>query len=272
MRVAGSACRTPRPRRQRQRADGYHLRVNLLLLEPDELDADGRATIRGRRAVHVYSILKAETGQQLRAGLLNGNLGTVQVESLSLDELVVSATFDQPAPRATDVLLLAVPRPKVLLRMLEHAAALGFGDIVLLRSWRVDKSHLQSHAMQPEAWREHLLLGLEQAGRTQLPAVRFFPLFKPFVEDHLEKLRLPADRFVAHPTAPTGTTELPPAAHSAFALALGPDGGFLPYEVDQLAQRGFLPIHCGRHPLRTETALAVLAGQLDLLRHRANGR
>lgn len=246
--------------------------MNLLLLEPDEIDAGGRATIRGRRAVHVRSILKAEVGQELRAGVLGGRLGTARVESLGPDELVVSTRLTEPAPRAGDVLLLAVPRPKVLLRILAHAAALGFGEIVLLRSWRVDKSHLQSHAMQVGPWREHLMLGLEQAGRTQLPTIRFFPLFKPFVEDHLATLRLPDHRFVAHPTAANGTHELGLTAGAPFALALGPDGGLLPYEVAQFAERGFLPVHCGRHPLRTETALAVLAGQLDLLRRRSNLR
>lgn len=245
--------------------------MNLLLLQPEELDAGGRATIRGRRAVHVHSVLGAAAGQTLRAGVLGGGVGTARIESVSLEELVVTTRLEDPGPRATDMLLLAVPRPKVLLRILAHAAALGFADIVLLRSWRVDKSHLQSHAMQPATWREHLLLGLEQAGRTQLPSVRFFPLFRPFVEDHLDTLRLPPLRFVAHPTAPTGTAEiaLGPAG-AAFALALGPDGGFVPYEVEQLQRRGFLPVHCGPCPLRTETALAVLAGQLDLLRARSN--
>ncbi|MCR9247889.1 MAG: 16S rRNA (uracil(1498)-N(3))-methyltransferase [bacterium] len=243
--------------------------MNLLLLQPDELDPRGRAVIRGRRAVHAYSILKAEKGKQLRAGLLGGRLGTAQVERSTIEELIVTTHFDRPAPPATDTLLLAVPRPKVLLRILAHAAALGFRHIVLLRTWRVDKSWLDSHAMQPATWREHLLLGLEQAGRTVLPSVRFFPLFRPFVEDHLPTLPLPGDRFVAHPTAPTHTAQLDLGAGAPFALVLGPDGGLLPYEVEQFADRGFLPVQCGPEPLRTETALAVLAGQLDLLRRRS---
>ncbi|MCA8950563.1 MAG: 16S rRNA (uracil(1498)-N(3))-methyltransferase [Planctomycetes bacterium] len=244
--------------------------MNLLLLEPDELDPTGRATVRGRRAEHAASVLRAEVGQQLKVGVLGGGLGNARIEVIASDHLVLTATFDRPAPPAEDALLLAVPRPKVLLRMLEHAAALGFGEIVLLRTWRVDKSWLGSSAMQPATWRRHLVLGLEQAGRTLLPRVRFFPLFRPFVEDELPALPLPADRFVAHPTASTGTVELALAPGTPFALALGPDGGLLPYEVDRLATAGFLPVHCGRHPLRTETALATLAGQLDLLRRRSS--
>ncbi|MCA8975717.1 MAG: 16S rRNA (uracil(1498)-N(3))-methyltransferase [Planctomycetes bacterium] len=243
--------------------------MNLLLLEPGEVDETGRATIRGRRARHVRQVLRAAPGQQLRAGLLDGPIGLAEIEAIADDELTVKAKFDQVAPAAVDAVLMAVPRPKVLLRMLGHAAALGFGRIILLRTWRVDKSHLASTAMDPTTQREHLVLGLEQAGRTMLPRVDFFPLFRPFVEDRLPMLGLPPARFVADPRAPTGTEAIALGRAAAFALALGPDGGLLPYEVEQLASCGFLPVHCGRQPLRTETALAVMTGQLDLVRRQA---
>jgi 16S rRNA (uracil1498-N3)-methyltransferase len=244
--------------------------VNFLLLHRDELAADGTARLVGRRAEHVRTVLKAEVGQTLRAGVVDDRLGSAVVTALPPDAIEVAVTLTAPPPPVADVLLLAVPRPKVLMRMLAHAAALGFARIVLFRSWRVDKTHLQSTAMDPTAQREQLLLGLEQAGRTQLPQVHFCPLFKPMVEDELPAMALPPQRFVAHPVASARTHELALAAGAPFALVLGPDGGFLPYEVDQLAQRGFLPVSCGPHALRTETALAVLAGQLDLLRQRGS--
>lgn len=244
--------------------------MNLLLLEPADLAADGTATLRDRRAAHAHAVLRATTGQHLQAGLLDGPLGTAEVLACTADQLVVRPRFDRPAPPAPDTLLLAVPRPKVLLRMLAHAAALGFGRILLFRSWRVEKSHLQSEAMRPAVQREQLRLGLEQAGRTRLPEVSFHPLFKPLVEDLLPTLELPRQRFVADPRAATGSHELALGAGAPFGLALGPDGGFLPYEVEQLASLGFLPIHGGPFPLRTETALGVLWGRLDLLRCRAS--
>jgi RsmE family RNA methyltransferase len=244
--------------------------VNFLLLHPGEVDAEGRALLHGRRAEHVRTVLRAEVGQVLRAGLVDGLLGTAEVRSIEPDRVEVATRFDRAPAPAADVLLLAVPRPKVLQRLYAHAAALGFGTLVLFRSWRVEKSHLQSQALGPELQRQQLLAGLEQAGRTRVPAVHFFPLFKPMVEDALDGLGLPPQRFVAHPTAATGTADLGPLPRAPFALAIGPEGGFLPYEVEQLTRRGFAAIHCGPHPLRTETAVAVLTGQLDLLRQRAS--
>lgn len=241
--------------------------VNFLLLESHELDAHGRAELRGRRAAHVQTVLRAQLGQRLRAGVVGGALGHATVTAMTGDHVVVETSLGETPVPGGDVLLLAVPRPKVLLRLLAHAAALGFARIELFRSWRVDKSHLDSTAMRAEVQREQLLLGLEQAGRTRLPSVGFHPLFKPMVEDALPLLGLPAQRFVAHPSAAFATAELS-LGIGPFALAIGPEGGFLPYEVDALRTAGFHAVSCGAAPLRVETAVAVLWGQLDLLRNR----
>lgn len=246
--------------------------MNFLLLHRDELDQDGIACLRDRRAAHVREVLRAEVGQCLRAGVVDGALGRATVLEVTADRVRVAATCREPVPPNDDVLLLAVPRPKVLLRMLAHAAALGFGRIVLFRSWRVDKSHLASTAMAPAAWREQLLLGLEQAGRTRLPEVTVFPLFRPMVEDELPRLGLPTQRFVGHPGAAVATDDLQLPRAAPFALLLGPDGGLIPYEVAALVAAGFVPVACGAHALRTETALAVLWGQLELLRRRGSLR
>lgn len=243
--------------------------MNFLLLEPHELDDAGRCRLVGRRAEHVRTVLRAQAGDTLRAAVVDGGIGVAHVESVGSEAVEVRCEIGgdgEPAP--ADALLLAVPRPKVLLRMLAHAAALGFGRIVLFRSWRVEKSHLDSEAMRPPLQRAALLAGMEQTGRARLPVVVFHPLFKPMAEDWLPVAGLPPARFVAHPAAATPTSGLDLAGIDGIALALGPDGGFLPYEVEKLAAHGFVPVSCGPRPLRTETALAVLKGQLDLLRAR----
>ncbi|MCK5944199.1 MAG: 16S rRNA (uracil(1498)-N(3))-methyltransferase [Planctomycetes bacterium] len=240
--------------------------MNFLLLEPHELAADGRCELRGRRARHLREVLRAEVGQRLRAGVIDGDLGTAVVERLDDELAIVHAELQRAPAPVGDVLLLAVPRPKVLMRMLGHAAALGFARVVLFRSWRVDKSWMQSRAFDPQVQREQLVLGLEQAGRTRLPEVLHFDRFKPMVEDELPRLTLPELRFVAHPRGAVSTRALARMPDRPFALAVGPDGGFVDYEVDKLRERGFCPITLGPHALRTETALAALWGQLDLLR------
>jgi 16S rRNA (uracil1498-N3)-methyltransferase len=68
-------------------------------------------------------------------------------------------------------LVLALPRPRMLARSLEHVTALGVKRITLLHTRRVEKSYWMSPELAPEKIRTHLVLGLEQARDTRLPEV-----------------------------------------------------------------------------------------------------
>ena len=248
--------------------------MNLLLLEARELENDrvtlATCAVHGdRRARHLLQVLRVEVGEEVRVGILDGPRGRGLVTAIDEAEERVTLALRFAAetePPGQDTLVLAVPRPRVLARCLAHAAALGFGRILLCRSWRVDKSHLGSKVLRESELRRHLIAGLEQACRTHLPAVSVLPLFKPFVEDRLEELVPPGPRFVAHPAAERRVHETRIAAGEPFTLALGPEGGFIPYEVEALEARGFVAVSSGRNPLRVETALAVLSGQLQMIR------
>jgi RsmE family RNA methyltransferase len=45
-------------------------------------------------------------------------------------------------------------------------------------------------------------------------------------------------------------------------LALGPEGGFIPYEVESFRQRGFTPVSLGDRILSVEVALTAALGVL----------
>ncbi len=242
--------------------------MNLILLDPTEFpDGDrARAVLAGRRARHASEVLGATPGTRLRVGVLDGPLGTAEVVVSAPDRLELACSFESGAGLDTpqDTLLLAVPRPKVLARCLEHATALGYRRIVLLRTWHVDRSHLASRVLEPSRLRAHLLAGLEQARRTRLPEIQIEPLFKPFVEDRLEALlAAQRHRFVGHPgPATAGADPGLPRGEAALALAIGPERGFTTYEVEALRARGFRIASLGQNPLRVETALAALTGRL----------
>ncbi len=250
--------------------------MNLLLLEARELE-NGRVTLDvdhdsvDRRARHLLQVLRVKVGDEVRVGILDGPRGPGLVTAIDQKEERVTLALqfeaeNETEPPGQDTLVLAVPRPRVLARCLAHATALGFGRILLCRSWRVDKNHLGSKVLREPELRRHLIAGLEQACRTHLPAVSVLPLFKPFVEDRLEELVPAGPRFLAHPAAERPVHEAQIPAGEPFTLALGPEGGFIPYEVEALEARGFVAVSSGENPLRVETALAVLSGQLQLIR------
>lgn len=241
--------------------------MNLLLLRPEELAADGTVTVADRRAEHLTRVLHAQPGSIVVAGCLDTSYGqatVVAVQGRTVQLRYLPTTRDASHDEPSRTLLLAVPRPKVLSRCLEHAAALGFTKIALFRSYRVEKSHLHSRKLAQADIAPHLLLGLEQGRRIVMPQVELFERFKPFVEDRLHTWLSTEKRFVAHPSAELPTRALP-VAFDDYCLALGPEGGFIPYEVDALRCVGFVPVRAETGPLRVESALSYLTGQLDLL-------
>jgi RsmE family RNA methyltransferase len=136
---------------------------------------------------------------------------------------------------------------------------MGVKHIVLLNSWRVEKSYWQSPFLQPQALNELSLVALEQAVDTVMPHISLKSRFKPFVEDELEEFCAGTTRMVAHPyDAP----ECPRGPLGALSLAVGPEGGFIPYEVEMLKQRGFSAVNLGERILRVEDAVVALLGRL----------
>jgi len=234
--------------------------VNLLLLDTADFIADDRVLLRDRRLTHLQQVHRAEAGEQLRVGRVGGNMGSGQLLRLDAHEAELQVSFDQPPPAKLPVtLLLALPRPKMLRRVLQTVAAMGVPRLVLLNSYRVEKSFWQTPFLEPAAIHEQLILGLEQARDTVLPGVIIEKRFKPFVEDRLPQLAADTLGLVGHPG---DFPHCPRAVTQPVTLAIGPEGGWIPYEVDKLAVAGLRPVQLGERILRVETAVSALLARL----------
>ena len=111
-------------------------------------------------------------GDSLRVGRIGALMGNAQLLRLEADEAELQITLDQPPPAKLPLtLLLALPRPKMLRRVLQTVASMGVPRVVLVNSYRVEKSFWQTPFLEPEAVREQLILGLEQARDTVLPEI-----------------------------------------------------------------------------------------------------
>lgn len=234
--------------------------MNLILLFADDFVAADRVLLTGRRLDHVRQVHRAAAGDELRVGLAGGSIGRGRVERIDETALELAVAFDQPPPAPLAVtLLLALPRPKVLRRVLGTAAAMGVKRIVLLNAQRVEKSFWQSPALEPDALRETLILGLEQGCDTVLPDILLRRRFRPFVEDELPALAAGSLALVGDPR---GTTPCPRQVNGPITLAVGPEGGFIPFEVELLAAAGMQPVHLGSRILRVEAAVPALLARL----------
>lgn len=121
---------------------------------------------------------------------------------------------------------------------------------------------------QPAHYRPVLHEGLMQARATREPRVDIEPLFRPFLEDRAEKESEGAVRLVLQPGAATclcdQATRIAPEAR--VVVAIGPEGGFVDYELAAFEAAGFLPVSMGERVLRVETACVAALAQIDLLR------
>ncbi len=234
--------------------------MNVILIEAHELTDDGTAVLTDRRAEHIRKILRARPGDRLRVGLLGGLLGSGEL--LSLTPLRLRCVFDQPPPARPRIhLLLGMPRPITLKRLLRQAAELGLESIELLRTARTEKSYFDSPVLGK--LEQYTRQGLEQAGGTRLPSIGVSLRFRPFVEDVLPGRIAANDRAllaVVGAGKPLKSLEL--AGSQDLHLAIGPDGGWLPFEAELLAQAGFEGVSLGPRVFRTDTALTWAVAQL----------
>lgn len=254
--------------------------MNLLLFDSAELDAQGRVVVRGRRARHLMTVLRVEAGRALRAGLLSGPRGLAHVEEVlgdardgaharGGDEGAVALRFvadGAASPRPRVDMMLALPRPKALRRLLATAATFGVGEITLMNAWRVDKSYFSSPLVSPSRLREALILGCEQGGTTWVPKLRTERRFMgamaalPRAEDD-DRLRL-----LFEPQSAEGLGTLHPwVSTQRLLVAVGPEGGWIDRELQTFAEGGFRALSLGSAILPSATAVSAILAQVDLL-------
>jgi RsmE family RNA methyltransferase len=232
--------------------------MNMLLLTSNI--TDNACNVRDRQLRHLLDVHKAELGDSFKVGHINGLMGTGTIVKLDNEQatLMLDLTQDPPPPLPL-TLLLALPRPKMLRRTLQTIAAMGVKKLYLINSSRVEKSFWQSPFLTPDAIEEQLVLGLEQARDTLFPEVHLRKLFKPFVEDELPSLIKGTTSLVAHPNS---EKNCPVNTSDKTTLAIGPEGGFIPFEIDKLEEIGFKAVHLGPRILRVENAVPSIISRL----------
>jgi len=237
--------------------------MNLILLFPDDfIPSTDRVSLTGRRQQHVLAVHQAVVGQELLVGLLNGEIGRGLVTRLTDDVLEMLVRWERRPPAPLPVtLVLALPRPTVLKRVLQTVSSMGVKRIFLIHGCRVEKTYWQSHALREDEIRHQLILGLEQARDTVMPEVQLRPRFKPFAEDELPQLTRGARCFLADPEI---ASPCPQGVTQASVMAVGPEGGFVEFEVRKFRELGFEMVQVGQRTLRVEAAVPALLGKIFL--------
>jgi len=218
------------------------------------------------------TVLKAEAGDSVEIGLLNGPQGEGVVSEISDKEIVLKSRNmrDIPLPEPAVDLICALPRPQTLKKVLAGAACMGVRTIHLIRANRVEKSYFQSPLLEPGNYTPFLIEGLSQGKLTRLPEVTVHDRFRRFFEDTYPEIERGYTekyiKLVADPETDDTLKNIYRKDIGRYVIAIGPEGGWVPFEIETMEKAGFQKITLGRWLLRVENAVTAMLAQLELAR------
>lgn len=214
----------------------------------------GRVLLDGAEAHHLARVCRLAIGDRVELfdGKGFGALAIVRTLGKGTVELeAVERTTGRAAAREL-TLAVAVPKGERFDWLVEKATELGVARLVPLMT---ERSSVAPRDTKLERLRRAVIEASKQCGRNQLMTIEG-P--RPFGA-YLQAERAP-DRVLADPGGLAGWSW--PPSSSPVALAVGPEGGFTPGEVESARALGWRPAALGATLLRIETAALVGAALL----------
>ncbi len=243
--------------------------MNIILAESDEI-TNQFVHLTDYRAEHVVKVLRSEVGDAVRVGIVNGGKGRGEIVAIrkkfpfSVDLRVDISGQKEEVPPLD--LILALPRPIMLKRILSQSAALGVGAIHLIQANRVEKSFWEASIVAEKGFKAYLIQGLEQAVVTLLPKIYLHAKFRPFIEDYYPGIRDSYNHhLLAHPGGQTVLQKQVNGKPGRAVFAVGPEGGWVDYEVNKFKEQGFVDCSIGERILKVDTAVIALHARISLL-------
>jgi 16S rRNA (uracil1498-N3)-methyltransferase len=236
--------------------------VNIILLSKNDFIQDSaRVLIKDDRFIHILRVLNPKVGQSLKVGLLGGSCGYGIVESINSKEVMLNVVLNKLAPhRHPFDIVLALPRPKMLRRILRTIGEYGVDNLHLINSARVEKSFWQSPLLQPEKIHDALMAGMERSKDTIMTNVLLHQRFRPFIEDKLLEICGDRNCWLTDMNATRSAVDIDISSKPSVVM-IGPEGGFVPFETELAISTIAQPIHLGGRTLSVDTAVTTVLAQ-----------
>lgn len=238
------------------------------------------------RGDHIEKILKFKIGDKIRCGILNQGMNdTSEIRQCDTEGVVISMGNKsdlQLNSRPVVDLILAIPRPIRLEKLLPVISCIGVGNLVLIGASKVNKDYFgMKYIQKPESMHRGLMDGLSQAEvDCLLPNLTVQRSLDAFFKYELDKI-WPIEethRFIAHPVLPLlpGQIENTTPSQRLFQLsgvkadqkkravvAIGPEGGWEEAEIQLFVDHGFHVINAGNRILRTDMAVSQFSNEIN---------
>lgn len=235
--------------------------MNVMILPSSAFDDTTAIIDEVGQLAHIKTVLKADVGDTLKIGKLGDKMGVGQIVHIDDNGCILhNVRLDaNPPPKLGVTVVLALPRPKVLRRLIMDMTSFGVHHIILINSVRTDKSYWASPLLN--RLDEFILEGLQQGVDSIPPTITLAKRFKPFVQDELPHLATGKSALVFHPYANTSFASFVSKNPLPKIIIIGAEGGFVPYEIDLLASVGVQSVNMGERILRTESAVNAVLGR-----------
>ncbi|MBD3219529.1 MAG: RsmE family RNA methyltransferase [candidate division Zixibacteria bacterium] len=247
--------------------------MNLIILsDKDRIDED-HFIVSDNRAEHIRSILKLSEGDPVEIGILNGGQGKGKITEIDSEKVCLmtkkmeEVDFDDLTPQID--LICALPRPQTLKKVLLTCGMMAVRRLYLIRANRVEKSYYHSPLLESENYTPFLIEGLSQGKHTRLPEVTIHQRFKPFFEDSLAAIekndKSETLRIFPDPQSNQTINRFYDGGAARILLAIGPEGGWVPFETEMMQAHGFQMCTLGRWILRVEHAVTAALSQIEMI-------
>ena len=242
--------------------------MNIILFE--SYPVDGKIPLIDERGKHIKKILRLQEGESFLLGLVNGFTGRAVVTRIDSEAISIDWKPEIPPVSLFPVtLLVAQVRPICMKRILREAVSLGVERIIAVGTDTGERSYRDAKLWKGGEYREYILSGAQQAGRSVIPEVSLFNSLDEAVaglnQEGFPYIRIVLDNI--DPEAKLSMMRIPTG--NKYILAIGPERGWSDRERELLAEAGFLSAGLGERILRTETAcsagLALLLGRLSFI-------
>ncbi len=243
--------------------------MNLIILENSDLICGNMYRVGGGRSRHITGVLSGKVGDEIEVGLLDGPVGVAKICEIAGNEVTLECVWGEvkpPRKPAID-LVCALCRPQTLKKVLQSAAVMGVDRVFLVNSKRVEQCYFNASVMSKESIKRQLVAGLAQGKRTQLPRVEVHGRFGCFFEETLGRMESSHGKCIKLVADVDAKSRLEAASlvdAERIILAIGPEGGWVDFELEVMKGAGFERFRLSNSILRVENAVVAAIAQIEL--------
>jgi 16S rRNA (uracil1498-N3)-methyltransferase len=215
--------------------------------------------IIGDEAHHLYQVLRKNKGEEIFVTDGERNLYKTVIERIAKDRIecdILESFYNINEPEKELTLYQSLLKnPARFEFVIEKATELGVYEIVPI----ITENVVNKSTHRTERWQSIALSAMKQSQRCYLPKISSPISFA----DAIQKPECDSLKLIAHEKEDNykfqaGVYKF----NKSVSIFIGPEGGFIPQEVDNAVSNGFKILNLGKRKLRSETAGILAVGRL----------